>query len=337
MKNKTLARAILLLAAIFTAPGLVLGSPAGDGARSGPLASLTIGTTTSEVNSLILLALDQGYFTRHGLSVTHKIYPSGLAAVDGVLKNEVEIATGSEFAFAGKAFSRKDIRTLGVINRSSVEYLVARGDRKIKSIADLKGKKIGVPLNSRPEFSLDRFLNLRGIADSEVTLVNVPVNQSVEALASGKVDAVSAWQPYVSRIRERLGKGIVVWKTQEHQPSYTLLMCTDRFATPQKPQGMTGLLKALVQAESYLINHPEAAKAIIQKKLHYDKAYMADVWPDYNFSVLLDQSLIVALEDEARWMISHKLTREKQIPDFLNYIYEAALKAIKPEAVNIIR
>ncbi len=73
MKNKTLARAILLLAAIFTAPGLVLGSPAGDGARSGPLASLTIGTTTSEVNSLILLALDQGYFTRHGLSVTHKI------------------------------------------------------------------------------------------------------------------------------------------------------------------------------------------------------------------------------------------------------------------------
>ncbi len=31
------------------------------------------------------------------------------------------------------------------------------------------------------------------------------------------------------------------------------------------------------------------------------------------------------------------LTNEKQIPDFLNYIYEDDLKAVKPEAVNIIR
>ncbi len=337
MKNRIRTGTILLLAAIFLTPGLAPGSPAEYGGRSGPLASITIGTTTSEVNSLIFLAQDQGYFTRNGLSVTHKIYSSGLAAVEGMLKYEVDIATGSEFAFAGKAFSRKDIRTFGVINRSSVEYLVGRADRKIKTVADLKGKRIGVPLLSRPEFSLDRFLNQRGIADSDVTLVNVPVHQSVDALASGKVDAVTAWQPYVNKMREQLGQGIVVWKTQDHQPSYTLLICTDRFASPQKPERITGLLKALLQAESYFINHPEAAKAIIQKKLLYDQAYMATVWPDYNFAVLLDQSLIVAMEDEARWMIGHKLTQEKQVPNFSDYLYENALKALKPEAVRIIR
>ena len=31
------------------------------------------------------------------------------------------------------------------------------------------------------------------------------------------------------------------------------------------------------------------------------------------------------------------ITTEKRVPDFLNYIYEDGLKAIKPEAVNIIR
>ncbi len=36
-------------------------------------------------------------------------------------------------------------------------------------------------------------------------------------------------------------------------------------------------------------------------------------------------------------MISNNLTTEKQVPDFLNFIYEDALKAIKPESVNIIR
>jgi hypothetical protein len=43
------------------------------------------------------------------------------------------------------------------------------------------------------------------------------------------------------------------------------------------------------------------------------------------------------MEDEARWMISNKLTAENQIPDFLNYIYEAGLNAVKPEAVKILR
>jgi hypothetical protein len=43
------------------------------------------------------------------------------------------------------------------------------------------------------------------------------------------------------------------------------------------------------------------------------------------------------LEDEARWMIKNNLTREKQIPDFMNYIYVDGLKAVKPEAVSIIR
>jgi NitT/TauT family transport system substrate-binding protein len=61
------------------------------------------------------------------------------------------------------------------------------------------------------------------------------------------------------------------------------------------------------------------------------------LWSESLFSISLDQSLIVTMEDEARWMIKNNLTSEKQIPDFLGYIYEDALKAIKPEAVNIIR
>jgi hypothetical protein len=43
------------------------------------------------------------------------------------------------------------------------------------------------------------------------------------------------------------------------------------------------------------------------------------------------------MEDEARWMIANNLTTEKQVPDFGDYIYESCLKAVKPEAVNLIR
>ena len=322
---------ILAVLAVLSATGVSC-----EGDYSGPLESISIGRTTSEVNSLILIAEDQGYFVSNGLDVAHRIYASGVAAVGGMLNREVDLATGSEFAFAGGVLSGENIRTIGVISRSSVEYLVGRTDSGINDVADLKGKRIGVPLKSRPEFSLDRFLLLRGINSSEVTLVNVPVNQSVDALVNREVDAVTAWQPYIDRIRDRMGNALIVWKTQEEQPSYSLVMCTAQW-TADNPELVKRFLESLVQAESYVMNHPGSAKAIIQEKLNYDDAYMDSVWPDYRFSVLLDQSLIAAMEDEARWMISANLTVEKETPDFVNYIYLDGLEAVKPEAVNIIR
>jgi len=333
--NKKMIFTIIAVVIVILGAAFVLWprSPKG---YSGKMESITIGTTTSEVNSLILIAQDQGYFAANGIDAAVKIYTSGTAAVDGLLNREVDMATGSEFAFVGKVFSQKHIRTIGVINRSSVEYLVGRVDKGISSISDLKGKRIGVPLKSRPEFSLNRFLYQRGIDASEITLVNIPVNQSVDALVDGKVDAVTAWQPYINQIRDRMGNGLVIWSSQEEQPSYTLVMCTD-MRTAENPELIKRFLKSLIQAESHTASHPEVAKAIIQKKMNYSEAYMADVWSDYHFSVLLDQSLITAMEDEARWMIKNDLTREKQVPDFMNYIYVDGLKALKPEGVKIIR
>ena len=55
------------------------------------------------------------------------------------------------------------------------------------------------------------------------------------------------------------------------------------------------------------------------------------------FFLSLDQSLIVAMEDEARWMIINNLTTEKQVPDFLDYIYMNGLEAVNPNAVDIIQ
>jgi hypothetical protein len=42
-------------------------------------------------------------------------------------------------------------------------------------------------------------------------------------------------------------------------------------------------------------------------------------------------------KDETHWMIKNNLTTEKGIPDFVNYICVDGLKAVKPEAVSIIR
>ena len=96
-------------------------------------------------------------------------------------------------------------------------------------------------------------------------------------------------------------------------------------------------MKSLIQAEGYLASHKKEAKAIIRKRMNFDDAYIEMIWPRYQFGLSLDQSLITAMEDEARWMIKNNLTMEKKVPNFIDYVYEGGLKAVKPEAVNIIR
>jgi NitT/TauT family transport system substrate-binding protein len=64
---------------------------------------------------------------------------------------------------------------------------------------------------------------------------------------------------------------------------------------------------------------------------------MEMIWSRYQFALSLEQSLITAMEDEARWMMKNKLIRGKKMPNFVDHIYEGSLKTAKPEAVSIIR
>jgi NitT/TauT family transport system substrate-binding protein len=336
MQNGVLAlRRLLSFGVVFPAV-LVMSVVACRAGSTGSAPSVTVGTTKSEVNLLIIAAQNQGYFADNGLDVVHKVYPSGVDAIGGLLGGELEFAAGSEFPFVGQVLSESDICTIAAVNRSSLEHLVARIDRGIRSIADLRGKTIGVPLGSRPEFALDRFLYFHGIDVSEVTLADVPVGESVEALVSGKVDAVAAWQPYTDEVVQQLGAQVVSWSVQENQPSYSLVMSRAGW-TAENRDLVTRFLRSLVEAEEYVTRNPEAARALLHEEWNYDESYLSSIWPAHSFSVLLDQALVVAMEDQARWIMAHDPTGEQQMPDFLRYVCAEGLEAVKPEAVSLIR
>jgi NitT/TauT family transport system substrate-binding protein len=65
----------------------------------------------------------------------------------------------------------------------------------INSVKDLKGKKIGVEVNFVDHLLILKALEINGMKESDVTLVNVATNDTPQALASGQVDAVACWHP----------------------------------------------------------------------------------------------------------------------------------------------
>jgi len=164
--------------------------------------------------------------------------------------------------------------------------------------------------------------------------VDMPPLQWVQAITNGSIEALLTGN-FIDQIQERLGNNAVLWPTQNGQNSYYVMSCRSDWAAGH-PVQINRFLKWLAQAEDYMINHPNEAKAIVQKRLNYTDAYMAKIWPKNEFSLSLDQSLVLAMEDEERWMIANNLTTAKTIPDIRDHIYTKGLEGVLPESVNVI-
>lgn len=295
-----------------------------------------VGIEPTAVNTFIYVAEAQNYFADNGLKVTIKEYASGMDAVNGMLNNEVNLATSSEYILVGKALAGESIRSLGSIDKFMHNYLFARKDHGIASATDLRGKKIGLTQKTAAEFYLGRFLELRNIPLSEVNRVNLAPADVVEALEKGVVDAVVAWQPNAKKIEDEMGDSVLRWPVQNEQASYCIVSATEAWVI-RHPQEIRRFMRAMAQAEDFITEHPDQAKVILQNRLKYNQDYISAIWPEHVFQLSVNQALILVMEDEARWLINDHQTSATQPPNFLDYIDVDGIESVKPEGVNIIR
>jgi len=331
LRSKRFSPAAVILVAALS---LVFGSVS----CSERMESITVAYSPFESTALFWIAQDQNFFGQNRLNVTPRRYDTGVGSLDGLLNGEADLAVGAnEFPLVGRALQKEAIRTIGTIAKSEFIYLIGRKDRGIEKVSDLKGKRVGTTFRTIAHFFLGRSLELNGMNIDDITLVEVKTpDEWVNAIVNGDIDAVVTAQPYANAAKDRLGANAIVWSVQSSQPLQTQVISTDEWIS-KHPDFVNRFLKSLVLAEEYVIHNPAEARAIVQKRLNLDAIYMETVWSQNQFSVSLDQSLIIAMEDEARWLIENNLTAEKQVPDFLNYIYVDGLEVVKPNAVNIIR
>jgi ABC-type nitrate/sulfonate/bicarbonate transport system substrate-binding protein len=321
---------VVILAALFV-PSC---SPKG---YSGPVASITLAYAPYLETALYWIALDQGYFARNGLNVTLRKYDNLAPAVDAMLNGEVDIVGNStEFPLVSRAFQNAKISALASVAQSNTVSLVARRDRGITQVSDLKGKRVGSIFGTITDFFLGRLLELNGMSTKDITPVDVKTAAaSVGALVSGEIDALVVSQPYASSARDQLGANAYFQSAQSGQSLYALAVCQDDWIASH-PELITRFLKSLAQSEDFIARHPAEAKAAIRAGLNFDQAYLESIWPQSTFSLSLYQLLIITMEDEARWEISNGLVSAKAVPNFLDYIYADGLKSVDAGAVRIV-
>jgi len=330
-------KAVLVLAVLAGIAAIFFGWRAvSTGRYSGPVESLTLAYVPTEAAALVFIAEDRGFFADNGVKLVLKPYSTGAETLQALANGEVDIAGTAEFSFIVRAFAGEKLSIYAIVDRFQNNYLIGRKDRGIETAADLKGKRIGLPRGSIVEFYLGRFLQMNGLSMRDVTLVGTTPTSSAEALATGIVDGIVLWNPFAYQMRQQMADKATFLPLQGNQPSFAVAVARNDWLVDHKAV-INRSLEATAQAEQYLISHPQEAKAILQKRMNVDSAFVEAVWPENQYSLSLHQSLIVALEDEARWMIANQITNEKRVPDFMDYIYIEGLRQVRPAAVNIVR
>ncbi len=223
------------IAGILTGILAVMASSCSNG-EPGRMESIRVGTLLLETSALIIVAENQSFFTQNGLDVDLKYYDTGLSALKGVLKKEVDLSCPvGEYPAVGMILNGEKILSVASIDKVDYQSVIGRRDRGIGNPSDLRGKRIGLILGTQQEFYLTRFLELNGIDAKGATFVSIQLSQAAESIFGGDVDAVVTPPPYTDTILEKLGSRAVLWSVQSNQLTQQLVLGQERMDRPASP------------------------------------------------------------------------------------------------------
>ena len=172
--------------------------------------TIKIGASSSLSTAGIYIAQEKGYFKQAGLDTEIIILNNSTAQMTTLLvKNELQVGAGNIIAglfnahASGEKF--KIVADKGHISQSSQYiWLIVRKDlvdtKKVKSIKDLKGLKIGLPSieGSSQQIVLDQILNSEKLTLKDVELVKVGYPDMNVALKNKNIDAAVQLEPFLT-------------------------------------------------------------------------------------------------------------------------------------------
>lgn len=284
------------------------------------------------------VGLARGMFEQRRVHLDTQSFKMGKHALDAVITGGADMAIVADTPYTLAALRGEQVVILASLygSRKAMAVLGWRA-RGIAGPADLAGKTIGTVAGTNAHFFLEALLVAHGIERQRVNVVELKPEVLNDALRSGRVDAVTLWQPDLRRMQRELGAaGHTVYG--EDIFVYRFLLATSKRYLNDHHDEAARVVAALADATDFIHDEPAAARAIIGRAIGVDAAALVEAFDAADYHLTLDQSLLLSLSDVSRWARRSGLVRESAAtPDFVRLIDQAPLQAARPAAVRIIQ
>ncbi|KAH8902805.1 periplasmic binding protein-like II [Coniochaeta sp. PMI_546] len=222
----------------------------------------------------------------------------------------IDLAANAETQGLIQYGSHQNIRIIYTI--VDVGYrLIANKASGIRTLADLKGKKIGTMQSSSAAYFVSKMLSSAGLKDTDYTVVSgqicmkAPCGQGTfpQMLASRQIDAFGIWEPAVELAAKALGDNAVIFQnTSIYREVYSLYSTKEKLGDPTIRKNIVAFVKALNQTLDVFTNNPKSVYATVAAAVGMDVSIVEAVWPVHKWSGTLAPDLLPFMVEEDRWV-----------------------------------
>ncbi len=205
----------------------------------------------------IIVAQENGYFADEGLEVEIVPPADPSAPPRLVAAGQADLAVSYQPQLHLQIHEGLPLKRVGTLVATPLNCLLVLEDGPIKSLADLKGKKVGFSVAGVEEAILTAMLNAHGVSLDDIELINVNFSLS-PSLMTGQVDAViGAFRNFELNQMDIEGvAGRCFYIEEEGVPPYDELIYV---ANPDKMDTdmIARFLAATEKATQFIVNNPE--------------------------------------------------------------------------------
>ena len=205
----------------------------------------------------LVVAQQRGFFAEAGLEVEMiepadpndppKLVAAGKAPIAISYQPQLHIQAAADLPLA----------RIGTLVATPLNTLLVLDESPVRTMADLKGRKVGFPVGGFEDAVLQAMLAPAGLGLDDITLINVNFSLS-PSLLSGQVDAViGAYRNFeLNQLAIEGHKGRAFYVEEHGVPPYDELIIVANSGKLDDPR-LKPFLKAVERGVQFLVNHPE--------------------------------------------------------------------------------
>jgi NitT/TauT family transport system substrate-binding protein len=241
--------------------GLLPGMHQASHAQSEPI---RFGFQNTSWGSIGMVAEAEDMFKKNGVNVSVFRFDSGKAVRDAMIADRIDIGVlGTTPLIVGVAKGEVAPVAMAMYAGRTNSVVVGKNSG-IKTIADLKGKKIGTQLGSATDnVFVNKVLPKFGLTKNDVTLVNTKFENHVAALVGGSVDAFAGVEPFPSvAVTEGLGLSIIDYGAFDIVPVW---LGINKSVLDKRRDSVLAFLRGWVATIDIFQKTPDRAATIVQE------------------------------------------------------------------------
>ena len=265
-------------------------------AQDKPLTPLRIATLKIASQTDVWVAQQRGIYAKNGIDAKISFFNTGAQSIPAMQGGAVDVLlsipgigmVAMERGIDLAAIFQDEIAHAAPPDSASVQVMESS---PIKSLADLRGKKIGVGgLSTQNTIAVKMLLDKAGVDLSTVSMSEVPFTAMVNAIKAGHVDAVVPIDPFTTQLRLSGGR-VIAWNYVESVPEQPLgVWFTKASFVRSNPQVIDAFIRSMKEAVDYLRADESRARDEIAAYTQIDRKVL-DSMPliGWSYQVKLDR------------------------------------------------